>query len=427
MDNNSSQKAIQLYNKGLNYLDKGRLSDAAKAFQDSILLDPTDPDVFNNLGVVLFRLNHIDASIISFNQAIEMDEEYARYFNNAGVGYYHRGVFDKAYELLLEAIKLDDTYIPAYLNLSLLCKEKLDVASSINYYQRALQLSKPVYKGSKTNVLGFDLLGRKAPETPDVFNITQFDLLISKDTEIERGEITIDEILNTYKTITEIEIENAISNFNMGVALFKNKQYEESLKYFKRAVSLNPDFAEAYYNLGLCHEKCGELDDAARSYAKAVEKAPSIGGYLSLAVVLYTKGNYSKALEVFSKAANSADETADTYNNLGYALYKMGKISDAIEYYRKAIEIDPSFHIAYYNLGVVLGKLGEIEESIDAYERVIEINPENAPAFNNIGVAYEKLEDYDKALEFYEKALSVSPNYTTAYENMFNLLKKHRS
>ena len=52
-----------------------------------------------------------------------------------------------------------------------------------------------------------------------------------------------------YDTSNEAKLD-----YNQGVDLYKAGQYERSLAAFKRAVSADPNYTDAYYNMGLILE-----------------------------------------------------------------------------------------------------------------------------------------------------------------------------
>jgi superkiller protein 3 len=418
---NKFQQAIQFYNEGMKLFEKGDLKGAIEAFQQSIAYDPSDPDAFIDLGVALYKAKCLDSAEAAFKQGIELDPLYARPYNNLGVVLFKKQDISEAKQLFEKAIDYDETYIAAHLNLSITHKLTGMANSSIEMYLKALALSAK-YGFNKDKSIALTFVEDDADIGNQTFQINEFDLLAND--KWERSELTIEDILNTYQQVDEIEEENAIAYYNMGVALYKKKQYEEAIEYYKKAVALDRRFYEAYYSLGIVHEKLGFVDDAAKYYAIALSINPTFACHLSMAVASYKNGNYTLAERYISRAGQIAEEDAESLNNLGHAYYKMARIDEAIDCYNKAIEYDDEYSMAHYNLGVVLAKAGKVNDAIQSYLNVRDTDEYYVPALNNIGAAYESIKNYDKAVEYYQKALDVDPNYTTAYENLFELLKR---
>ena len=176
-----------------------------------------------------------------------------------------------------------------------------------------------------------------------------------------------------------------------GVSAGNRGEFSAAETIFRQIINIDPNNADAYYNLGLAQYHQGKLDKAIANYQQAIELDP----------------NYAKA-----------------YNGLGVALYYQGKLEEAITNYQQSIELDPNYAKAYYNLGNALGKQGKLEEEIANYQKAIELDPIYAGAYNGLGIALSKQGKSEEAIASYEKAIELDPNYAGAYYNLGNALGK---
>ena len=64
------------------------------------------------------------------------------------------------------------------------------------------------------------------------------------------------------------------SAYLIGLQHFKNKKWENALKFFKSAVSARSDHPDSNFKLGLCHMKLGDFDESFYYIKKALELAP---------------------------------------------------------------------------------------------------------------------------------------------------------
>ena len=69
---------------------------------------------------------------------------------------------------------------------------------------------------------------------------------------------------------------------NEGYSLFKNKQYEEALKYYEMSLNFDPENVYAYYAMGLVYhtisynqKNSALLEKAKENYSKALEIDPN--------------------------------------------------------------------------------------------------------------------------------------------------------
>ena len=58
---------------GKSQLDKGQFDNALSSFEQAILLDQNNPDLWNMKGIVLRSLGRYDEAIECFNKSLEID------------------------------------------------------------------------------------------------------------------------------------------------------------------------------------------------------------------------------------------------------------------------------------------------------------------------------------------------------------------
>ena len=82
--------------------------------------------------------------------------------------------------------------------------------------------------------------------------------------------------------------------------LYEIGEFEQSVKYFKKALIINPNFTEVNCNIGLVYEKLGNLTEALISYQKVKEDDKNfINAQYNLASLLYKDKQYIEAAEIF--------------------------------------------------------------------------------------------------------------------------------
>ncbi len=59
--------------------------------------------------------------------------------------------------------------------------------------------------------------------------------------------------------------------YNAGVESYKAQKYQEAISAFSQTIKMNPDFAEAYLSLGLCHYQLKQYDKAREFTKKGIE------------------------------------------------------------------------------------------------------------------------------------------------------------
>jgi protein O-mannosyl-transferase len=182
------------------------------------------------------------------------------------------------------------------------------------------------------------------------------------------------------KTIVEKEPETWWESFDIAYSAEENGDDETSEKYYRLAIKLNPDFAEAYNNLGnLLDENKSRFNDAEVAYNKAIEINPN---------------------------------DAEVYNNLGALLAKdKSRWNDAEVAFNKSIEINPNLAQAYYNLGLLLANdESRFDDAELAYNKAIKINLNFANAYFNLACLRSlsrKVKNKDDAFKYLKKAVEL--------------------
>ena len=119
-------------------------------------------------------------------------------------------------------------------------------------------------------------------------------------------------------------IKNGIKDYrvfsNYGIFLNEIGKHKEAELELKKAISLNPKYANAYYNL---------------------------------AVLFIGQGNLEKAELELKKAIKLKSDFAIAHYNLGFILKDQGRLKEAESYTQKALEVDPQLTDAYLSLSTI--------------------------------------------------------------------------
>lgn len=116
----------------------------------------------------------------------------------------------------------------------------------------------------------------------------------------------------------------AMAFYNKGYNDLKKENYKDALKNYEKAVKIDPEFAFAWDNIGLCQRKLGNYDLALSAYNKSVEIDPKgLMPLLNIAVVYQYKKEYTKAIEAYQKVTAIEKNDPEIYYGIGqiYAVH----------------------------------------------------------------------------------------------------------
>lgn len=221
--------------------------------------------------------------------------------------------------------------------------------------------------------------------------------------------------MDSAKKIIETDVKRHLPKYEYYFYLgLVEADYSEKLKYYDKAIKLNPDYTDAYINRGLVKN---ELQDFDGSIA-----------------------DYNKAIELDSKCSLA-------YNNRGYTKYKKGDYEGALKDYNKAILLNPKLNIAldnkakllsevcmaddeeftakyYLSLGIQEINKGNFLEGIKNVDESIKHNDKSDTAYFYKAVAYHSLNNTDLAYENYTKTIELNKKMIDAYYNRGQLILK---
>jgi len=178
----------------------------------------------------------------------------------------------------------------------------------------------------------------------------------------------------------------------VGVSNAGLMQFDAAIDFYKRALKIKPNYAEAYFNLGHAFKSEGDLEGAVGSYKQALKLKP---------------------------------DYAEAYNNIGNALKDKGDLREAIVSYKQAINIKPNYANAYNNMGNTLKDKGDLEAAVDSYKQALKIKPDYAKIYYNMGISLKDKGNPEEALDSFKQALKIKPDYADAKSNLIALLTSY--
>ena len=125
--------------------------------------------------------------------------------------------------------------------------------------------------------------------------------------------------------------------FNKGNTAYDAKNYDEAIKCYKEAVTLDPSFVSAFYNLGVTYRKKGMFDESVTFYKKAL--AIDSEYYMArndLGSVYMRKKMIDEAISEFKKVIAIKPEVPHAHFNLGQCYFSKGDKGLAANHYYKA-------------------------------------------------------------------------------------------
>jgi Flp pilus assembly protein TadD len=174
----------------------------------------------------------------------------------------------------------------------------------------------------------------------------------------------------------------AIELYEKGLDAASRNETEKAIDFFKRAVSLHPDFGLALNELGVQYLKRGEIDKAEEVLLKVTRLLPDAPeSSLNYGICLLQKKKFAEAEAQLREAVKKNDHAFTAHLYLGITLIPSKRYREAETELRKAITLGgPKASQAHYYLGGVYWETGNFQQAADELERFLQLEPKAANA-----------------------------------------------
>ena len=154
---------------------------------------------------------------------------------------------------------------------------------------------------------------------------------------------------------------------------------EEKVQHYRDAARVNPNYAEAWLELGKTYYAESDYEAAMAALERiqaSSEVAREANFYLGLAA--YAHGDFAQAESAFDFVAARLP-LAEVYNNLGVVGARRGQ-KKAADYFERAIQDDPSDADYHFNLAVTLAQAGDHTGAARELRTTLDQRPNDAEA-----------------------------------------------
>lgn len=220
-----------------------------------------------------------------------------------------------------------------------------------------------------------------------------------------------------YRLVCDADPKNARAFHLLGVVSHQLGR-SEAASLVGRAVTLDPDFAEAHNDRGVILAANGLFADALPCFERAVALKPKYDeARNNLGRGLRSLGRLDEAVVQFDLVLKSTPDSPVAHFNLASVFELAGETADAEKHYRGAVSLRPDFVDAHIHLASLLQDTDRLPEALAHAERAVSLRPDSPGARNNLGNVLRALGRREDAIAQYETALRIDPNFFMAHYN----------
>ncbi|MGI9235773.1 MAG: tetratricopeptide repeat protein [Woeseiaceae bacterium] len=185
-----------------------------------------------------------------------------------------------------------------------------------------------------------------------------------------------------------------------------------------QAAEIDDDLPEVHLAMGTLYRYAGRYDDAELQLKKALEISPNTSFILEeLGRTFRSANRLTEAEEAFHSAIVAEPSSWSTYKSMGNFLFRTGRYETALPYYRQVLTLRPDETAGWTNFATTQMMLGNFDSANLAFDRVIGENPDRY-TYQNYANSLYYAADYETSAEVYRKALDLNDQDYRVWQSM---------
>jgi tetratricopeptide (TPR) repeat protein len=286
---------------------------------------------------------------------------------------------DEAEKRLMTALDLDRNCVDAWFGLAFVSWLRADDREALMYLQRARRLA-PDDEAVLAQLVG------------TYGNVGQFD-------EAERLYL---ESLQTHPESAEI-------TYQWGLVLVRQARYADAIRVWELAAEWDEEFPELHLAMARAHAAMGNLDLAYQNLVRELELYPdareprlALGGYH------IERGEPARAVEIYERLLEEAEDDSRVHLDLGLALMRLGQNPKAKRHLLRALELSPSDPVILSHLAGIPHTKTDTSRAARVLRRALRDEPHRDELYRNLSSLFAGEGRFEEAEAELVRAMSFS-------------------
>ena len=206
--------------------------------------------------------------------------------------------------------------------------------------------------------------------------------------------------LDDEQTPQHLPKNEAAVAYQEGLAAYRRKDIANAARAYESAVTLDPEFADAWQELGRVKMMLRQLEPAEAALRKVLALSPDNPyARTSLAGVLTAEKKYTEAIELLQQELALFPDNADAHQQIADLYMRLKQPERAIPEIEKAVALRPDRFGVHYQLGQACMQTREYDKAAASFEDAFAIDP----AIGRMNDAAYQLADAKTHLDLAEK------------------------
>nr|XP_006633614.2 PREDICTED: transmembrane and TPR repeat-containing protein 3 isoform X1 [Lepisosteus oculatus] len=370
------------------------------------------------LGVAILLASHAvktvhrnwdwESEYTLFTSALKVNKNNAKLWNNVGHALENQNNYERALKYFLQATRVQPDDIGAHMNVGRTYKNLNKTKEAEDAYLIAKSLMPQIIPGKKYAT-------RVAPNHLNVY--------INLANLIRNNESRLEEADQLYRQAISMRPDFKQAYISRGELLLKMNKPVEARDAYLRALELDRTNADLWYNLAIVNIEMKEPSEALKNFNNALELSPKHKLALFNSALLMQESGDARlrpeAKRRFHIYIEEDPNDANGYFNLGMLAMDDNKNEEAEKWMKKAIKLQSSFRSALFNLALLYSQTGRELDALPVLNELLRFYPEHTKGLILKGdILMNQKKDTRGAKECFEKILEMDPNNVQGKHNL---------
>ena len=402
---------------------KGQYPQAIRMYLEVLEVEPTHRWVRRNIALCYTRNQNYEEALKWYNQIIENDDNFHSRYMLGWIYLWVKKEYETSLYHLNKSIELNSDYADCLNTRGILYDMQGDHQKSLESFDRCVELDpynldyvwkrgRTLHKLSNYAASNKDLLRVIGSEPYSGYSHTHFEISVNY---YELNEFS--EALTFITKATELDSKETYHHHKAKIyeAIGEYKKAEES---YKISISLNDEWSQPYYRLGLLYKELGRFDEAIENFKKAHEIYNTwVWAAVNIGRCYTMLGSNEEAIRWFDKALKMGNDLDWIRYDRGLAYHNAGLFKKAIEDYDK---YKLSSLCWYYNIESARRQkavyLGEEKNLLEEGSKQILVQALLSRG-KKPSISEDLVYDFDRCFDDLTKAIELDPqNYEAFFE-----------
>ncbi|HRP08113.1 MAG TPA: tetratricopeptide repeat protein [Gemmatimonadales bacterium] len=215
-----------------------------------------------------------------------------------------------------------------------------------------------------------------------------------------------------FRRVAELDPDAADARFQLGLIALRSGRWRDAIEAFESVIGLAGRRATTLHNLALAHESLGEFDRADELLADAVESDRNDSRlWTAWAMLALRRSEPALALERLARARERMETPPGRWFwACAWAQALNDSWPDAVLTAREGVSAWPEHPVLRTTLGVLLEATGEVGEAEAHLRHALTEDPGIPQISKNLGDLLYRAGRWDEAEEAYERATTLAPS-----------------